>query len=155
MKLTRLAATVSTPTTGRVRVYLTVRRLPAGRIFATPRKSGSEVVTAVAVAHGENQGGTGPFSARTLDAPSAVGSGVFILGEGVNQNIGVTVAIVPDGITRVQWTFTGAGFGILRPHPVQRQYFRSHRGGRGRMIRAMLGGMHLCCWWWLRTARPR
>ncbi len=30
----------------------------------------------------------------------------------------MSVGIVPDGVTRVKWTFTGAGYGVLDPHPV-------------------------------------
>jgi hypothetical protein len=116
MKLTRLAATVSTPTVGQVRVYVTVRRLPARRIYS-PARTGADAVSAVAVAgHGAN--GSGPITATMLDMPNAVGGGLASPGAGLDPNRGVTVGIVPDGVTRVKWVFSGAAFGVTRPRPL-------------------------------------
>jgi hypothetical protein len=58
------------------------------------------------------------LTAAALSAPAEVGSGLTIANTGVNPNIGVTVGIVPDGVTRVKWVFTGAAFGVPRPHPI-------------------------------------
>ena len=116
-KLTRLAATFSTPATGPLRVYLIVRRIPQG-----PTSGGSAAVTygvnaGVVSAHGQIQGGSQFVTAKTLATPN-VGSGLSVPGEGTDPNRGVSVGVVPDGVTRVQWVFTGAGIGVLHPHPV-------------------------------------
>jgi hypothetical protein len=107
-KLTRLATTVGTPN-GPVRVYLLVVRMP--------RTAAPFLAAAAVDRQGETQGGTPQVTASTL-SPSAVGAGARIRGVGRDPNRGVTVSIVPDGVTRVKWEFTGAGFGILKPHPV-------------------------------------
>jgi len=118
-KLTRLAATITTPTAGQMRVFVIVRKLPTGRMLASPEKPGADVVSAVAVAaDGELQNGSGALTAATLDSPSAVGSGSYTPGATVNPNRGVTVGIVPDGVTRVKWIFTGAAFGVSHPREV-------------------------------------
>ena len=36
----------------------------------------------------------------------------------VNPGRGVAIGIVPDGVTRVQWVFSGTGVGIAHPRPV-------------------------------------
>jgi hypothetical protein len=36
----------------------------------------------------------------------------------INADTGVTVGLIPDGVARVKWMFTGAGFRIAHPHPV-------------------------------------
>jgi hypothetical protein len=104
-KLVRLTAKVPTAT-GAVRVYvLVVRRSRTG-------------VGAVATAvdrHGQTQGGQVVASTLT---PSAVGAGAMIRGLGRDPNRGVAVGVVPDGVARVKWVFTGAGFGILDPRPL-------------------------------------
>jgi hypothetical protein len=118
-KLTRLAANVSTPTTGPLRVYLIVRPIPKGPTSAGSAAAGTYGVNAgVVSAHGEIQGGSQLVTATTLATPNVVGSGLSVPGEGTDPNRGVSVAVVPDGVTRVQWVFTGAGIGILHPHPV-------------------------------------
>lgn len=116
-KLARLATTVDTAE-GRARVYLVVRQLPL-RPAEAAAKLRSQFATAVAVdEHGQVEGETGPVTATTLE-PNAVGaSGVVIRGIGIERNRGLSVGIVPDGVRRVRWTFTGEDYGILDPHPV-------------------------------------
>lgn len=104
-KLARLATTVDTAG-GRARVYLLVRQRSrfAGLIAVDP--------------DGQVAGETGPVTAATLE-PNAVGaSGLIVRGIGIERNRGVSVGIVPDGVTRVKWTFTGADYGVLHPRPV-------------------------------------
>ena len=115
-KLTRLAATVSTPATGPLRVYLLVRPIPKGRTSAAGGTYGVNV--GVVSAHGEIQGGSQFVTAKTLATPNVVGSGLSVPREGTDPNRGVSVGVVPDGVTRVRWVFTGAGIGVLHPHPV-------------------------------------
>ena len=117
-RLTRLAATISTPTAGTVRVFVLVGPLSLGPRTGSS-SSQSEVVNAFAIdAHGKLRGHAGPLTARTLETPNAIGSGLFGLASKANRDIGVTVGIVPDWVARVTWTFTGAGYGITHPHPV-------------------------------------
>jgi hypothetical protein len=118
-KLTRLAAAVSSPATGSLRVYLVVRSIPQRPTSTGPGAAGTYGVNAgVVSAHGEIQGGSGVVTANTLATPNVVGSGLSVPGEGTDPNRGVSVAVVPDGVTRVQWVFTGAGIGVVHPHPV-------------------------------------
>ena len=57
--------------------------------------------------------------ASQLDEPGAVTSGLVSAdGYGANPNIGINMSVVPDGVTRVEWVFTGAGFGVSDPRPV-------------------------------------
>jgi len=104
-KLARLATTVDTAG-GRTRVYLLVRQR-------------SRFASLVAVdPDGQVEGETGPVTAATLK-PNAVGaSGLIVRGIGIERNRGLSIGLVPDGVTRVKWIFTGSDFGVLDPHPV-------------------------------------
>ncbi len=115
-RLTRLVATITTPTAGRVRVFLIVSRLLT-EAFALRR--GSYVVSVVTIAgHSESYGATERLTAATLQAPGKVASGLFTSPTGLNPNRGVTASIVPDGVARVKWIFSGARIGILHPRKV-------------------------------------
>jgi hypothetical protein len=112
--LTRLAASINT-TTGRVEVYVVIRKLPRARPGAPALRAGSDVVNAVAVdSHADALAGTALLTARQLDAPT---SAISTARPGARPSAGVVVGILPDGVTRVTWRFTGAGIGILDPHP--------------------------------------
>lgn len=104
-KLTRLATTV-----GQVPIYLLVVR-PPGR-------AGPFVVLSGVGPHGQRQGLTGRAVTASTLTPDAVGAGALSRRGGRDPNRGLSVSIVPDGVTRVEWIFTGAGFGVLNPHPV-------------------------------------
>ena len=54
----------------------------------------------------------------SLSNPAGVASGLSTPRSEVNPGRGVTIGIVPDGVARVQWVFSGAGFGIVHPRPV-------------------------------------
>jgi hypothetical protein len=115
--LTRLAATIQTPTVGRVEVLVIVRRLPSGSAPAAGSSAFGASVATVADrdhAHGASQG----LPAAGLTAPGTIASGLRSGHASVNPNVGVTAQLVPDGVTRVKWTFTGAGYGVTHPHPV-------------------------------------
>lgn len=107
--LTRLAATVTAPGVGPMRVYLIVSRDAALPITVR--------ATAVA-ADGKRFTRSFALSAHRLGVPGGVQSGLFTAGTAADPNIGVTVSIVPDGVTGVKWSFSGAGYGIDDPHPV-------------------------------------
>jgi hypothetical protein len=106
-KLTRIVTVEAGGTP--VHIYVLVARLP---------RRPSPFVTATAVdRNGQPEGGSGPVTASTL-TPAAVGSVADILRLSRDPNSGFAVGIVPDGVVRVKWVFTGAGFGILHPDPV-------------------------------------
>ena len=114
-RLTRLAATVDTTTAGRVRVWVVVDRLPVHPSKVRPEYFARAAVTANG---GQIRNGSGSVSGAQLGAPSAVASGLLTAAGAVDPNVGVTVGLVPDGVTRVKWTFSGVGFGVQHPHPV-------------------------------------
>ena len=114
-RLTRLAATVDTTTAGRVRVWVVVDRLPIHPSKVRPEYFARAAVTGNG---GQIRNASVSVSAAQLGAPSDVASGLLSGSGAVDPNVGVTVGLVPDGITRVKWTFSGAGFGVLHPHPV-------------------------------------
>lgn len=116
--LTRLAAVVDTPTAGQLRVYLIVRRLQPGAPVAPQLRPGSYAVDAVAVGPRGESEDTALQSAAALDTPNIVSSGLSLRPYGIDPNAGITVGVVPDGVTRVRWVFTGAGYGITHPRPV-------------------------------------
>ena len=123
--LTRLAATVSTQAEGRVLVALYVERFPdlvLSHLRLVPRsRNEAPGVDAAVIANGRVANSTSPLSSAALDQPGNVASGLDLSGRGVtglNPSLGISVGIVPDGVARVKWTFSGAGFGILHPHPV-------------------------------------
>lgn len=103
-RLVRLATTV-----GQLRVYVLVARMP--------NRAAPFVVARAVDREGQWQGGTGRVSAPTL-TPGAVGAGAVIRGLGPDPNQGMSVGVVPDGVVRVEWVFTGAAFGVLKPRPV-------------------------------------
>ena len=109
--LSRLATTITTPAGGRVRAYLLVRNLPG----QSPARRGPDYVSVVAFdPRGQLQGAVSTAVGAAL-APNDVGSGRWVPGAGRESFAGVSVGIVPDGVTRVRWTFSGAGFGVLHP----------------------------------------
>jgi len=111
--LSRLATTIRTARAGEVRVYVLVRKVAQ---LARARR-GPDIATAVAIDdHGQVQGEAATTS--TVVAPNDVTSGRRVPGLGLDPDVGVSLGIVPDGVRRVKWTFTGAGFGVLDPHPV-------------------------------------
>ncbi|MGH3265481.1 MAG: hypothetical protein ACRDNS_26200 [Trebonia sp.] len=62
---------------------------------------------------------TPPQRASQLDEPAAVASGqIGASGFGANPDIGINMSLVPDGVKRVRWVFSGAGYGISDPRPV-------------------------------------
>lgn len=107
-KLTRLATTVPTAA-GPVRVYLLVFRLPHARA--------PFLVAGAIDSRGQPQGGSGEVTASAL-MPGTVGAGARVPGLGRDPNRGVAVSVVPDGVVRVKWIFTGAAYGVLDPRPV-------------------------------------
>lgn len=50
--------------------------------------------------------------------PSLVGTGRIAGPLRGDPSDGVNVSLVPDGVARVKWMFTGAGYGIPHPRPV-------------------------------------
>jgi len=113
-RLSRLATTITVPTAGRVRVYILVRQ----RLARTaPPALRAGLITAVAIdRHGVVQGVAA--TAGGVLAANAVDSGPIPRPFAREANGEVSLGIVPDGVTRVKWTFTGAGYGILEPRPV-------------------------------------
>ena len=114
-RLTRLAATVDTTTAGRLRVWVVVDRLPIHPSKVRPEYFARAAVTANG---GQIRNASVSVSAAQLGAPSAVASGLLTAAGAVDPSVGVTVGLVPDGVTRVKWTFSGVGFGVQHPHPV-------------------------------------
>jgi len=113
--LTRLAATTSSAT-GPVRVYVIVRKFPARPRFG---RAGLLTVNAFAVdAHNQLAGATGPLTAAMIGTPGNAGSRLIPSKLGISSSTGVTVGIVPDGVVRVKWVFSGAGFGITHAREV-------------------------------------
>ncbi len=49
--------------------------------------------------------------------PDDAMAGLRVRHGALDPNVGVTLAIVPDGVTRVAWSFSGAGVGVRDPHP--------------------------------------
>jgi hypothetical protein len=115
---TRLAATVSTRSAGRVRVYVVVRRLSAVRPLGRRLRRGSVFASVFALARGQIVNATGLIAPATVGTPGIVASGLRVRPGVIDLNGGVSMGLVPDGVARVKWMFTGAGFGVLHPRPV-------------------------------------
>ena len=115
--LTRLATTIDTSAFGRVRVYVAVRD-PLG---PGPRQRQLRPQTVFALAFAGDrfiQGALFPVGPAS-SYPSQVGSGLYNdRSSGSDLNHGVSVGIVPDGVKRVTWVFSGAGYGVSHPHPI-------------------------------------
>ena len=102
--LTRLAATV-----GSARVYVLVIK-PQGK---TPPFAVASVV--------DKDGRFETTSAPVIGArfaPNQVRAGELVRGLGQDPNRGFTIGIVPDGVRQVEWTFTGARYGVLNANPI-------------------------------------
>lgn len=104
-KLTRRASTIPTAA-GPVGAYLIVLRLGRAKV--------PSAVASVVDRQHRTLGGTRPTAASML-TPGTVGAGAQIRGRGRDPNRGFSVGIVPDGVVRVKWIFTGAAFGVLHP----------------------------------------
>ncbi|MEO8967026.1 MAG: hypothetical protein ABI355_05435 [Solirubrobacteraceae bacterium] len=94
--LTRLAVTVATPS-GPVRVYVVVRR-PGGtnRYRRALARTGYQAWAVTVRGSGSNATQGLDLTAQGLDRPD-----VIAFGNGVDQSL------IPDGITRVRWVFSG------------------------------------------------
>jgi hypothetical protein len=113
--LTRLATT-TTAATGPVRVYVIIRKFPARQRSG---RAGLLTVNAFAVdAHDQLAGATGPLTAAMIGTPGNAGSRLIPAKLETSTSTGVTVGIVPDGVIRVKWVFSGAGFGITHARQV-------------------------------------
>ena len=116
---------------------------PAGRkpepvrVLGLPGGRGTALVSLIAVAgrglpvsRGPYRAAAGPASlhsgelmtemqpASKLDQPGAVASGLIVAaGYGADPDVGVNMSLVPDGVTRVEWVFSGAAFGVPAHQP--------------------------------------
>jgi hypothetical protein len=104
---TRLAATALTGPSGRVRVFLLIRRVPSARGTKLPP------VVLIAIAVDDHDRIVGRAHAFTLSDPTALGSD---LRGGPRVAAVVTIGIVPDGVAAIRWVYSGAGYGILHPN---------------------------------------
>lgn len=111
--LLRLATTV-TVAHARVRVFVQVR--DPQRSATTQRPA-----SVLAVATGPGDRTVAADSSDGLGArfdPASVTSGWQVPAEGLDPTVGVSVGIVPDGVVRVRWVFSGLGVGVSHPRPV-------------------------------------
>ncbi len=124
VKTSRLATTVNTPT-ARLRIYVIVQSLPSHWVARKGQAALSLGVRAVDVNANDWLGAsTGLLTAATLN-PSDVASGPppglavapAVYNKGFRYDYGAAFGLVPDGVARVKWVFTGAGIGITHPHP--------------------------------------
>ena len=116
-RLVRLLAVLPTRRLGTVRVYLIVQVVRHPRAQASTRsdRRGTAVASLFAITSRADNGhpgyaGTRPVSAAQLDDPVQP-----LLGVGPSN---LQVGLVPDDVSRVEFVYSGARFGVVQPHPV-------------------------------------
>jgi hypothetical protein len=116
--LSRFVGSVDAPGAGEMRIFVTVQLPSATNRHRAPNlRSASVSATAVSV-NSQRTSASGPLTAQQLQQPGAVESGLYTPRVGPDRSLGLTIGLVPDGVKRVAWIFSGAGFGIANPRTV-------------------------------------